>query len=347
MRSSIRSLAGLLLLLPFFAGVLHAQALGPYEGEVPVASQSDADRLAVLPQALAQVLLKSGGADAARAVQAADAAKLLQQYRYRQEVVNIDGVAQSRLYLIARFDRQGVGRLLGSDDGGIWPTQRPQPVLWLALDDGSGARIVSQDAAAVVAPLTTRANQRGIGVRLPRYDAQEQASVHPRDLTGDETWSVDTATRRYGGPALLGWMRRGEDGWIADWRLRDGSMELGRWQSRDAQAAVVLAAGADGAADVLARRAAPRVFSGPPGRYRIVVEGLTDAAAYARVAELLERQPIVRAVAPVRLDQARLELDLELSAGVEGLAQLLRGSELEPVFVGDLTTPSEFAFGPP
>ena len=347
MRSCVRSLVGILLPLLFFAGALHAQAPGPYEGEVPVASQSDADRLTVLPQALAQVLLKSGGADAARAAQAADAARLLQQYRYRQEVVNIDGVAQSRLYLIARFDRQGVGRLLGTDGASVWPTQRPQPVLWLALDDGSGARIVSQDAAAAVAPLTTRANQRGVVVRLPRYDAQEQASVNPRDLSGDETWSIDTATRRYGGPALLGWMRRGEDGWIADWRLRDGGVELGRWQSRDAQASAVLAAGADGAADIFAQRAAPRTFSGPAGRYRVVVEGLTSAADYARMMGLLSGQPIVREVLPVRVDQARVELDLELSAGVEGLAQLLRGSVLDPVFVGDLTTPSEFAFGQP
>ena len=345
MQSSTRLLAGILLQLLFFTGALHAQALGPYEGEVPVASQSDADRLAVLPQALAQVLLKSGGVDAARTLKGAEAANLLQQYRYRQEVVNVDGVAQARLYLVARFDRQGIGRLLGTDGGSVVPTQRPQPVLWLALDDGSGARIVSQDAVAAVAPLTARANQRGIGVRLPRYDAQEQASVHARDLTGDETWSVDTATRRYGGPALIGWMRRGEGGWIADWRLRDGGAELGRWQSRDVQAAAVLAAGADGAADVLAQRSVSRAFSGPAGRYRIVVEGLADAASYARVMELLGRQPIVRETVPLRLDQARLELDVELSAGVEGLAQLLRGSVLEPVFVGDLTTPSEFAFG--
>lgn len=329
----------------FLTAGVHAQTLGPYEGEVGVASQADADRIAALPDALAQVLLRQGGAAAVAAASGVDASTLLQQYRYRQEMTSLDGQAHLRLYLIARFDQQAVQRLLASAGVATLPAQRPQPVLWLAIDDGSGARIVSQDAAAAVLPLSTRATQRGLNLRLPRYDAQDSAIVIARDLAGAETYAVDTATARYGGPALLGWMRRDADGWVVDWRLREGGGEIGRWQNRDPQAAVVLAAGADGAADALAQRYAQRVASGPAGRYSIVVEGLTSASDYARVMGMLGRQPIVRAVAPTRVAGTRLELDLELSAGVDGLAQLLRGSGLEPVFVGDQKTSSEFALG--
>ena len=344
MRSSIRALMTVVFLLVLAVATAGAQTLGPYEGEVPVASQSEADRSAALAQALSQVLRKRGGPAAdAISLQEVDAAALLQQYRYRQQVVNIDGVPGVQLYLIAGFNQAGVQALLGTDAGGGWAIQRPQPILWLAIDDGSGARIVSQAAAAAVAPLTTRALQHGMTVRLPAYDAQDQATIIARDLAGQETWSVDTATQRYGGPALIGWMRRGADGWVADWRLRDGGMELGHWRSLDPQSSVVLASGADGAADILAQRAARPAFSGVAGRYPIVIEGLAKAADYARVVSLLQRQPIVREVTPRRLAGTRLELEMELSAGVEGLAQLLRGSVLDPVFIGDLTTPSEFA----
>ncbi len=344
MPSFLRSLIAVVFLMLLGTTPSGAQTLGAYEGEVAVASQSEIDRVAALPQALAQVLRKHGGARVGVAsLDGAQAEALLQQYRYRQQVVNVDGVAGTQLYLIARFDQARVQEMVGSSGAtSAWTLRRPQPILWLAIDDGSGARIVSQSAAAAVTPLTTRAVQRGVTIRLPTYDAQDQATIIARDLSSQEPWSVDTATQRYGGPALIGWMRRSADGWVVDWRLRDAGMELGQWQSRDPQSSVVLASGADGAADVLAQRAAQPAFSGAAGRYRVVIEGLSNAADFARVMSLLKRQPIVRELEPQRLSGARLELDVELTAGVDGLAQLLRGGALTPVSIGDLKTPSEF-----
>jgi hypothetical protein len=76
-----------------------AQVVDPaalYEGEAPVPDQSDEARVAALPQALAQVLVKlTGNADAPllpglreRLPGAADA---LQHYRYRSDVVVVEG----------------------------------------------------------------------------------------------------------------------------------------------------------------------------------------------------------------------------------------------------------------
>lgn len=330
-----------LLLVPAWSW---AQALGPYEGEVAVASQSEADRQAALPAALEQVLLKQGAPASLAAAHEVSAANLLQQYRYRQDAIAADAAGQRQLYLIARFDEAGVRKLLGDNGAARWTREQPRPILWLAIDDGSGARIVNADAAAAVGALTTRANQRGIPLRLPQYDSSDQAVLMARDLAGEETWSVDTVTARHGGPALIGWMRRDAEGWVVDWRLRDGGSELGRWRSQDEQAVVVLAAGADGAADLLMQRGAQAAFTGQPGRYSIVIEGVDSGAGYARLMALLRRQPIVIAVQPSRLEASRLEAELELSAGVESLARLLRGSALDAIFVGDLETPSEFAY---
>lgn len=345
MRFFPRWLAAVWLLLVSFP--LLAQELGLYEGEVPVPSQSESDRNAALPQALAQVLVKVGGdAGSAAAATEADAGALLQQYRYRQDMVRVDGIPQLRHYLIARFNQAGVQQLLASGGRSALPAQRPQPILWLAIDDGSGARIVSQDAAAAVSPLMSRANQRGLRVRLPSYDELDRSLVQPGDIPGGDEVAVDNASRRYGGPVLVGWMRRGEGGWIADWRLRDGGSEIGHWQSRDPQAATVLAAGADGAADAWAQRYSQMVLSGPAGRYPVVIEGLVSARDYAGLMQVLERQPIVRGIVPVALAEDRLQLELELSAGVESLARLLEGSGLQAQSLGDAQTPTVFTQRP-
>lgn len=341
----MRVFQGLLLGLLLLAGLpAVAQELGLYEGEVLVASQSEADRSAALPAALAQVLVKVGG-DAASAgvAEEADAASLLQQYRYRQDMVRVEGAAQLRHYLIASFSQAGVQALLATQGRSAMPAQRPQPILWLAIDDGSGARIVSQDAAAAVAPLMSRATQRGLRVRLPMYDSQDRSIVHPRDISDGEIDAVDSASRRYGDPVLIGWMRRGEQGWLVDWRLREGGSDVGRWQSSDAQAATVLAAGADGAADAWAQRHSQIVLSGVAGRYTVVIEGLSEGADYAEVMQTLKRQPIVRGIVPLALSADRLELELELSAGVESLARLLEASGLNTLTLGDAKSPSIFS----
>lgn len=222
---------------------------------------------------------------------------------------------------------------------------RPQPILWLAIDDGRGARIVAQEAAAAVLPLTTRAAQSGVHVRLPDYDDKDRKLISTQDLVNGREGVIDMATRRYGGPALAGWMRRIEGGWQVNWWLRDGEQELARWENRDAQAVAVLAAGAKGLVDALTKRDTEIASSGPAGRYRVVFEGLRNAGDHAQVMQALQRQSIVRGVMPQSMDGDRFELELDLAAGVEGLARMLEGQGLRLVSLGDDTRPSVFAFG--
>ena len=90
-----------------------AFAAGLYTGEVPVNSQSEADRNEGLKAALAQVFTKVGGdasvlarPDIAKAV--AEASRYVQQYQFTPDV------ATSRLMLSAQFDRDAIDQLLGN-----------------------------------------------------------------------------------------------------------------------------------------------------------------------------------------------------------------------------------------
>ena len=108
-----------LLLLPLFAPAATAHAEGLYTGQVPVNSQSDAERAEALKSALAQVVVKLTGGDnavlarpdVAQAV--ANAANYVQQYQYAQDVSTAaDGKPQVRLSLVAQFDRTAVDKLV-------------------------------------------------------------------------------------------------------------------------------------------------------------------------------------------------------------------------------------------
>jgi len=59
----------------------------------------------------------------------------------------------------------------------VWPDPRPKPVMWLAIDDGSGPRLVGLQQNNVARPTLQRAIERGFRLGLPTGNAAEQAAV--------------------------------------------------------------------------------------------------------------------------------------------------------------------------
>jgi hypothetical protein len=104
------------MLLLLAGATCHAGGL--YAGQAPVASQSDADRAEALKNALAQVVIRVSGdpgaiakPEIAKAV--AGAERYVQQFQYQQDVAtDSTGQPQTRLILVAQFDRDAVDKLL-------------------------------------------------------------------------------------------------------------------------------------------------------------------------------------------------------------------------------------------
>ena len=234
------------------AGAATAQDDALYEGESMVDSQSEEQRAAALPRALGQVLVKvtgdpSAASDPAFQGALGRAAGMVQQYRYREDVVTQGGVPRLRSFLIARFNPQSVDALIVGAGRRIWPAPRPRPLLWLAIDDGRGPRLVGEAQQSAVASLIRRAAERGLQIAFPLADVQDQTLGGPQSVWNGDTAAVRDAAMRYGGaPVLIGKLRRGGSGWLADWVLIDGGTELHRWNGSNANAGAVLAGGADG-----------------------------------------------------------------------------------------------------
>ena len=213
-----------------------AQVIGPYEGEVAVASQSDADREAACRRP-SPVLAGAGAApDAAHD---ANAAGLLQQYRYRRgggcgrradPPPAPDRVRRRRRPAPAGGRRRGRGTTGASSDPVAGDRRWFRRAHRVAVGRGGGAAADCPRQPARPAPAPAGLGRPGSG-RRPALD-----------LAGEDNYAVDTATRRYGGPALIGWLRAtAAAGWSTGACATES--EIGRWQNRDPQAAAVLAAG--------------------------------------------------------------------------------------------------------
>ena len=330
-----------LLLALLVPGWAHAQrvegdragATGMYQAEVAVGSQSDSARQSGYARALAQVLGKlSGDAGVASrpgvARELRRAGELVEGYDYRQdEGRSAAGSPTYTTVLVVRFRPDEVDAIAAALGLPVWPEPRPKPVLWLAIDDGSGPRLVALQHNNVARPVLDRAVERGYRLGLPNGTAAEQAAVGA--IWRGDAAAIARLSARYRPPMqLIGKLYRAGSGWKADWTFVDDGRVLATWSEEDALARRAIASGADGAADALVRRYAKASPAGQPAVERIVVTGINSTSDFVRLSSWLQSASVVRGMRPVRATPNSLELELDLLTGLPGFRRVLEDSVL-------------------
>jgi uncharacterized protein len=334
MPRSIHWLCGILLLV--LASVASAQrvegdrpgAEGLYAAEVPVTSQTAAAREAGFTRALAQVLGKLSGdrnvvgrPGVGRELRRAK--DMVEGYDFRQdEGRSATGAPTFRTTLVVRFKPDEVDAVAAALGLPVWPQPRPKPVLWLAIDDGRGPRLVALAQNDAARPVLDRAIERGYRLGLPAGRAAEQAAVGA--IWRGDTSAIARMSARYSPPMqLIGKLYRHEGGWKADWTFIDDGRVLSTWSNENRDARRAMAAGADGAADALTRRYAKAPPSSPPGKHRVRFTGLASADDFIRLSAQLQAMSVVRGITPVRATPEALELELDLLTGLEGFRRVV------------------------
>ncbi|GAB2496172.1 DUF2066 domain-containing protein [Arenimonas alkanexedens] len=313
--------------------------LSLYQGQVTLVSQGAGERRAATARALAQVVVKLTGdpqaaghpvvrralANAESYVATSDASEMSDQ----QGNTAIGGVPVYRTTMSFAFEPNGMDALVAAAGLNYWGGNRPRPILWLAIDDGRGPRLVNAQQLAVVKPLAERGLERGLRFGMPAGSAVEQAAV--QTVWSQSSVQMLPLTARYGGQAqLLGKVYRAGGGWTADWVLSDGDKELSRWSFSDPSPQRAIASGADGAADAIARRDAVPLRAGKPTRLTVEVAGLRDGTDFTRAMGYLQTLAVVQGLTVVSATPDALVLDLQLAVGREGFERfLLAGNQLQ------------------
>ncbi len=317
-----------------------ASGQGLYEAEVQVRTQAEGERNAAYARALAQVFAKlSGDRGIANrpgvAQELRRASEYVDGFDYRQdESVGPTGAPSFRTMLVVRFVPEAVDSLVAALGLPVWPQPRPKPVVWLAIDDGRGPRLVGLQQSNAARPLLQRAIERGYRLGLPSGNAAEQAAVGA--IWRGDSAAIARLSARYNPPMqLIGKLYRGGEGWQADWTFVDDGRVLSRWSETAADARRAMATGADGAADALIQRYAKATAPADPVAQRIVFTGLRNGDDYLRLSAALQRMSVVRAIRPLRASGDRLEVELDLLTGMAGFRRMVDGGLLLEVESGD------------
>ena len=304
-----------------------------YQADVELLSQGAGERRAAAARALAQVLVKLTGQPSAsgnpvirRAMAKAEAmvvdSRSTDTVSDQQGNTAVGGAPVYKTLMTFAFDPASVDALIAAAGLPYWGGGRPRPLLWLAIDDGRGARLVNSQQLAVVKPLATRGLERGLRFGLPSGTAIEQAAV--QTIWAQSLAPMVPLSSRYGEQTqLLGRVYRSGTGWTADWVLGSGESELARWSYSDPSPQRAIASGADGAADAIARRDARAMDMGQPGTLVVAITGLRGSGDYLRAMGYLQTLAVVRSVTVLDASAEQLTLSLDLAVGPEGFARFV------------------------
>ena len=103
---------------------------------------------------------------------------------------------------------------------------------------------------------------------------------------------------------------------------QDGA-EVARWVDTKADPRQVIASGADGAADAIAKRDSVYLNTGVAGKYRIDVVGVNQSQDFIRLMGYLQQMAIVRRVQVIQATPELLRLELDMNVGMKGFYTLI------------------------
>ena len=330
----IGALLGLAMLLPGAA----AAAEDLFEAEVKVADQTTAVRTEAFRSALSRIIVRVAGDQSALSGEQAKAlleepGKLVQQYRYFSE----QSVTPPELKLWVRFDGDAIRRSLTHQGGSYWASERPDTLVWLAVEDRGRRYIVSADGTDEVhQQIKLAARQRGLPILFPLMDLEDQSQARFSDLWGGFFDRVMTASKRYDPPAvLIGRLNRSPSGgWSSRWYL-DVLGRSNEWSDSHQQLQELARAGIEDVADILVSRYAMDGGGRGGNRLNITVHGVETLAAYARINRYLSSLSSVSEVQVGLLTPAGVDYTLQADGSLEDLTRTVSiGTVLEPEFGG-------------
>jgi len=227
---------------------------GLYQVREPVNGQSPEEREQATQRALDTLVLRlTGDPKAAQnpglAAIRKEPQQIISQYGFEAgppEVLKVD------------FDPGTTEQALRRAGLAMWGANRPSILGWWLNDSTEGSSLVG-DGQASAAPLRRAAQHRGLPLRLPLADLNEQIVATAPNLEGADSGPLLAASERYNADALLAVHAKEEGGqWQAKWQLWLGDKkEAGSVQGAD-QAAV-----ADAVMLAVKERLAPRFVSNP------------------------------------------------------------------------------------
>lgn len=212
--------------------------------------------------------------------------------------------------LSIHFQPSAIANLLRDAGFPVWGSNRPSILLWLAISDEDGRRLMSDsDSSEILSALKLVAQQRGLPLLFPLLDLEDQLST--AEVWGSFLDRIDAASGRYKPDTILsGRIQKSDAGqWAANWSYRIDHQWF-NYQNVATGADELVVAVVDLLADSLATRYA---VDSSRSVVEIQVEQIDSLADYANLSRYLQSlSPVLDStVTAIRDNAVKFRLNTE------------------------------------
>jgi len=307
----------LILTIPSMAVPLN----GLYRASVLVEDQSQAVRNAAIAEALKKVVQKVSGRRSVldnAALQAAlsNVGSYVEQFQYK---VLEEGPAPYQL--IVSFQKTALDTVMQQFAVPVWGKNRPEMLVWLAIDEGDKRYILSEEPAKLL--LMQAAEEAGLAVTLPLLDLGDQRAIRFKDVWAGFPEQILAASQRYSVKQVMHGrlLKISKDHWRLSGSLLN-TAEQYETVNLEGSLEIVLAGFFAQNAERLADIYAPRGLI-EQTKVRLHINGLSDLAALVKVSNYLSSLDRVKALTWKTLADGQLELLLTISGEVSVLQEII------------------------
>lgn len=277
--------------IPMYGGTNSMAHL--YQGNIAVTSESAKERKKAITEAFEQVLMKVSGnreithlEGVKEKLTAADA--YVQQYRY----IHVSPFAgeQEHMLLQVKFDAQGVDKLMASVGQGVWNSERPLSLLWIATSTPAGRKLVTSDSFSFIPQLIQEAaEQQGLPIVLPTLDLHDVQTVTFNDVWLPFTTVLEQHSRRYHKDAMVivRMTQDEEETWQTRWILQYKDQWV-HWKIEGPSLPVVIKEALGEINDYFVAHGEIKRTVGTPQQVAIGIGNVKTAAHYAKVMDYLQ-----------------------------------------------------------
>ena len=310
-----------------------------YSGEVVVASQSEADRNAAVPEALIQVLQKLSGRREMPFSPALDEAlasanRLLLSFRYKNvDRAGPDGATTQELRLVARFMQTEVDRIVQQAGLPRWQQERPPVQIWMVIDNNGNRHLKPVEFEYAWDAMEDLSAMRGLPVSWPELDDEEAQLIDMRLVWGGFTDYLVERGAPSDGVVIIAARREGPQ-WTLRWNLASGEQNWS-WRNSDQELMFALAEGVHKMTDQIAASNAIAVSDQGLATIEVTIGELRSADDYTRCLGYLQNLSLVTDVEVLGAEPGRVHFKLQLNASSEHLSEAFNhGSVLVPARSG-------------
>ena len=304
-----------------------------YMAEVLVVGEDDRQLARGAQAGLLQVLVRVSGTKEVEnsslitsSLRNADAYYYQYSYESTGKTLQIGDALVPALLLRIHFEPSAVAKLLRRAGFPVWGSNRPGVLLWLAISDVEGRRLLAENEVnEMTKSLRDQARLRGLPLLFPLLDLEDSAALSTAEVWGAFLGRIADASTRYNPDCILtGRIQKDNTGgWSSRWSYRIDE----DWHVAESVAF---------SADEMIRSMVDRLTNELAARYAIdssrsqvtiLVEAVNNLEDYAAVSNYLESLAPVLNSFIVRVEGSEVEFRLNTEGQNEQLIEIIQLDE--------------------